>query len=115
MITLANLPQASAQEVFDQVKNHLLKQGGRSVDAEKCRYRSSNGMKCAAGCLIGDKEYDAAIEYCSWDFLVFYKFFAPDSHNELISDLQKVHDNVTVPEWEEALKKVAQKYGLIYG
>jgi len=31
MITLATLDQATAQEVFTQVKDHLLKQGERSL------------------------------------------------------------------------------------
>lgn len=32
MITLKTLPNATAQEVFDQVATHLLTQGEKSVD-----------------------------------------------------------------------------------
>lgn len=36
MITLATLPQATAQEVFDQVKNHLLTQKVRCTNGTIC-------------------------------------------------------------------------------
>ena len=61
MITLKTLPQATAQEVFDQVTQHLLKQGKAARSGTgACRYRvETRGeiLKCAAGCLIADDEY----------------------------------------------------------
>lgn len=58
-ITLATLPQATEQEVFDQVARHLLTQGAfaRIGSAGRCVFRTSSGLKCAAGCLISDEEY----------------------------------------------------------
>ena len=60
MITLKTLPQATAQEVFDQITQHLLQQGkaAKSVTGA-CRYRIETAegiLKCAAGCLIADDE-----------------------------------------------------------
>ena len=56
MITLATLEQATAQQVFTQVKNHLLKQNEKSMINGICAYRGSNGLQCAAGCLMSDEE-----------------------------------------------------------
>jgi hypothetical protein len=53
MITLETLPQATAQEVFDQVATHLLTQRQRSTTKGNCAYRGDDGLKCAAGCLLG--------------------------------------------------------------
>lgn len=56
MITLKTLADATEQEVFDQVANHLLTQMKKSEHTRKnpyeyvnCLYRSSDGLKCAAG------------------------------------------------------------------
>lgn len=64
MITLKTLPQASEQEVLDQIAVHLLTQkqkcnnGKDQTDPNyQCLYRNEEGLKCAAGCLIADDEY----------------------------------------------------------
>jgi len=46
MITLKTLPQATAQEVFDQVARHLLTQGKKSISENNqyCMYRF---LKCS--------------------------------------------------------------------
>ena len=66
MITLKTLPQATAQDVFDHVTQHLLKQGKRSVSSTgACQYRTEQAegvLKCAAGCLITDDEYNSKFE-----------------------------------------------------
>ena len=72
MITLKTLPQATAQEVFDQVAKHLLTQMKKSVakraaesasdSKDYCMYRGFDGTKCAAGCLISDDEYKPEFE-----------------------------------------------------
>jgi len=50
MITLATLHLASAQEVFTQVKNHLLSQNRKSLlSKDICGYRGQYGTACAAG------------------------------------------------------------------
>jgi hypothetical protein len=95
MITLKNLNEASEQEVFDQVAVHLLKQGKVSQNSEGCAYRSSSGLKCAAGCLIADDEYKEWFEQRGWRDLVKDEF-VPEAHGMLIQDLQGVHDNAEV-------------------
>lgn len=113
IITLKTLPQATAQEVYDQVKNHLLTQGKQSKDANRCRYIRGK-LTCAAGCLIGDpklaKEFDKE-ESSAWDDLVVQEL-VPDTHFALILDLQSVHDNYTPSFWKEQLASVAEKHNL---
>lgn len=125
MITLKTLPQASAQEVFDQVKNHLLSQnkkcgekGSSLFQDVDCYYRLFDGelkqtLKCAAGCLISDNEYEEKFEKNSWEELID-EFGFPTKHKLLIGELQMIHDIHDVQEWEESLKKTAIKFNLKY-
>ena len=117
MITLATLDQATAQEVFTQVKDHLLKQGERSLspaDDNNCAYRGAGGKQCAAGCLMTDKEASTIIEGKTWDSLV-QRGKVGHFHNVLISDLQRIHDQYSdVEDWPELLQNLAYRYNLKY-
>lgn len=120
MITLATLPQATAQEVFDQVKNHLLTQNAKSImegangaDGEGCAYRGVRGLKCAAGCLIGDDEYKLSFENRTWGNLLHEQNF-PLHHEALIRRLQYIHDAKDVSNWPYELKELAQEFHLNY-
>lgn len=121
MITLATLKEATEQEVFDQVVNHLRKQGIKSArfeDAgneplEFCMYRSPEGYKCAAGCLIADNEYSATMEGNTWDDLI-ETHGVTDRHCHLIRELQHVHDACGVEYWEKAFERTAERFGLTY-
>jgi len=113
-ITLKNLHLATEQEVFDQVANHLLTQKRKSKDGGiYCKYRDSKGNKCAAGCLISDKEYDETMENISWAQLVEDRY-VPHYHGVLIRDLQIVHDKEYQSRWKSALKRVAKEYKLVF-
>lgn len=112
MITLKTLPQATAQEVFDQVARHLLTQNKRSTNiAEDCVYRGSGGLQCAAGCLIADDEYRPGMEGNSWCGIVA-SGYAPIQHRDLISDLQNLHDTQSTVYWKEELHRTARIWGL---
>ena len=117
LITLATLGQATAQEVFTQVKDHLLKQGKRSMVGgvgSQCAYRGKGGMQCAAGCLMSDEEAEDIPEMQSWGVLINKKYVTA-FHRRLISDLQGLHDNLNnIGEWPELLEQVAYNYGLEY-
>lgn len=104
MITLATLPQATEREVFEQVKAHLLTQNEVSKDVY-CVYRNKEGLKCAAGCLIGDDEYKQEMEYNNWTSLV-KKELVPKKHDILISRLQEIHDNSAPSQWEYKLQEL---------
>lgn len=112
MITLKTLSQATEQEVFDQVSEHLLKQRHASTcEKGKCAYRGVVGLKCAAGCLIADDEYSKAFEHQRWNTLV-YERKVPSAHKELIMHLQRIHDEDNPAYWGEGLKILARKRGL---
>ena len=114
MLTLKTLAKASAQEVFDQVAAHLLKQNAKSVSQPalgQCLYRGPNGVKCAAGCLIGDDEFNDDLNNYAWTYLV-KTGTAPACHSTLIQDLQNVHDKHPVSRWPQKLQEVAHKHGL---
>lgn len=110
-ITLATLPEATEQQVFDQVKNHLLSQMEKAMDADDCAYKSPDGLSCAAGCLISESEYQAEIEGLSWSDLT-YTNFVPNFHKNLICDLQIVHDESDPEDWEDNLKALALERNL---
>ena len=113
MITLKNLNEASEQEVFDQVATHLLTQKKRAAEGEKCKYRTKDGLKCAAGCLLADDEYDPEIEGRDWlGALPLIAYGGGRNHSTLISDLQHVHDETLPIDWFEELDDMANSYRL---
>lgn len=51
----------NAQETFNKVAEHLLRQGRKALERDtpsywgnNCRYRTPDGLACAVGCLIPD-------------------------------------------------------------
>jgi hypothetical protein len=121
-ITLVNLEQATAQQVFDQVANHLLTQmqscrimmehGGFS-----CAYRSADGkLACAAGCLISDEEmaqvYEANCNTGAGWGAIIDALNVSSNHEQLIVRLQIIHDDADPSDWKELLEKEAVQSGL---
>jgi hypothetical protein len=111
------------QEVFNKVRDHMLKQNARSTNVyNRCQYRGDNGLMCAAGCLILDEMYrpdmDAGELELSWGSVCnrypkLRDSISTDSNvHSLISNLQGVHDNILVHNWPEALKNMAIGHGL---
>src|SRR5580704_9862826 len=99
----------NAQAIFNKVCRHLKKQNKHSKDpiSKHCVYRSSNGYKCAIGCLIKDKEYNPSMELNGITTLILDDKLAPASlrkrlgpHIDLLEWLQCVHDNNAVDFWE---------------
>lgn len=112
-ISIRNLESSTAQEVFDFIAAHLLKQNKVSMDKENetCMYRGEGGLKCAAGCLFPD---DAEVaEEADWRGIVSREL-APKTHMYLIQELQAVHDGGEVAHWGVLLKGVARDYCLKY-
>lgn len=114
MITLKTLPQATAQEVFDQVARHLLTQGKKSISENNqyCMYRGFNGTKCAAGCLISDDEYKPEFENHNWLHLSGSNYLVPEEHCYLIMKLQDIHDGHEPEDWRVKLNNLAEESDL---
>ena len=115
MIDLSNLAEATEQQVFNQVKNHLLTQGKKCISDNTCLYRGKydNNLKCAAGCLIAYYQYMPEMEQNDWETLV-KEGIVPSAHSNLIEALQKIHDHHSVEAWPMKLREVAVKYNLQY-
>ena len=102
IISLKNLSSCTAIEVFNHVSKHLLKQNKVAEELKICRYRTLNGLKCAAGSLIADDEYSPDMEGKNWSSLVT-RDMVPKTHERLILELQSIHDTVCPNRWDRAL------------
>lgn len=115
MITLKTLPQATAQEVFDQVVNHLLTQNQACMsycnNVYTCSYKNDEGLKCAAGCFVADEDYHCMMEGKSWKSLVEMGL-APEAHQTSISSYQKLHDEYSPEQWKNLLEEYAKMHAL---
>lgn len=118
-----------AQALFDQIVNGLRAQGGKAevfaIDPSgetvvSCRYRTSDGRKCAAGQALLDEEYDPLMEGNSIGSVLDDESFAPTirqrllPHTGLLFTLQRVHDQAIVMDWEKEFQSAADTYQLIY-
>ena len=115
-ITLANLAEATPQQVFDQVVKHMLTQNKKSSSEDGgCFYRGAENTMCAAGCLIADSEYvekmDSMTTGTSWGDLI-HNNLAPPEHSEFIKWLQHIHDDYEPEKWREALQETANNRNL---
>ena len=96
------------QLVFDTVAKHLLDQGEKSLGFEgECLYRNEQGLKCAAGCLIPDKQYYASLEGIIWSGLILHGRVSKHCES-LISHLQLIHDNNNPDTWLSVLHRTAK-------
>lgn len=116
MITIATLPNHTAQEVFDYIANHLLSQGEKCQDFDDdsspvCVYRNSDNQSCAAGCLFGPGEYKSSHEGNDW-LRLRDKGIVPGFHCGLITALQRIHDTRTADEWYKELNQLAKDLDL---
>lgn len=121
VVTLKNLKDATAQQVFDQVVNHLRKQGVASIckNTGDCLYRHGE-LKCAAGALIADDEYrpemdDQDSPGTSWRSLINRGLVESTLHDTLIGDLQNLHDS-NWPDNERELKfaSLAKRHNVVF-
>ena len=120
-VTIHNLKDSSAQEVYDFIANHLLTQGCKAERSDKalsCVYRleqEGRVLRCAAGCLIPDEDYKAEFEKGgSWKSIV-HGYFPEEGmyHIDLIAALQSLHDSSSMYDWPGALTRVAIDFNLI--
>lgn len=104
IISMSNINDFSLQEIFEYVSNHLLKQNRKSYKEKQlfsgCRYKH-NYLRCAAGCLISDEEYNSEFEGKNFEY-VFRNYFNHINLKsvELITKLQDIHDLSKPEEWK---------------
>lgn len=109
------------QETFDTVVAHLRKQGCRATsEGGQCRYRTTvDGvvLRCAAGCLIPDKQYRDSFEgrqIGGSDLTLNSTILCLGHDILLVRALQVVHDEHYVRDWEHRFQFVANEFGLTY-
>jgi len=104
------------QEVFDRVALHLLTQNKKSEYTEAegtipfCKYRNSEGLSCAVGCLIPDDKYDISIEGGSVESMkvsMILDDLGFGYNTSLLINLQHIHDSFDVDCWEQELRRTA--------
>ena len=113
-------------DVFCYVRSHLLTQNKKSQITEQdddidemsntfCAYRSPDGLSCAVGCLIEDNHYSVGLEKNNvTDMAVKAAIIKslPDweFNEELLGDLQYVHDVVSIEKWEAHLTILSSNF-----
>ena len=118
-VTLDNLKESSAQEVFDWIVYNLLMQNEKSAvftTRQDCRYRAQRGIKvlrCAAGWIMTDAQYQSSWEGKSW-YYIAAELHMSEHHQDLVDRLQTIHDWMgTSPEnWPSAFKSLAERTSL---
>jgi hypothetical protein len=109
------------QEVFDIVARHLLTQGRRAAvdlgynDGQlNCLYRTPEGLKCAAGCLIPDEAYDESMEGIMIGSLIHNgtKLAHLKPFMMLLNRLQGAHDEAEDDDFMPGLIDVARRHDL---
>lgn len=118
-ITIHNLKDSTAQEVYDFIAHHLLTQNERVPVWQEgwsptSRYKiEKNGkvLRCAVACLIPDECYQD--KFASF-FNIFYKVMKDyPRHSLLLISLQLLHDKSPVEHWSTELTGLARENGLI--
>ncbi len=107
------------QEIYDKVRKHLLTQNKKALNPEgtRCRYRAtSDGARCAIGCLIPDELYSLNMEGegVSPGFIDKYHLndLFPVESFGLLRSLQATHDLNYPCHWKECLDIIANAYNL---
>lgn len=103
----------NAQEIFDTVASHLLHQNKQCKGEDGyCKYRNSEGLKCAIGALIPEDKYSLKMEEepitCVMEGVLDWF-----THHNLLMDLQKCHDTLDPKDWKSELYQISAKHGLV--
>jgi len=102
------------KQLFKTVAEHLLNQQEQSEKGGLCMYRGPYGNTCAVGCLISDEAYTTKLEGLAVGAKLVVKALntslndsLTESDIDLLIDLQNIHDNFLVEDWEVRLDNLA--------
>ena len=108
----------SKQETFNQAYTHLMKQGRKSENDTLCLYRykliTGEVLKCGAGIFITDEQYTPKMESTIVDDpgLVRDTIINNGHDIDLVTEIQAIHDNIAVANWEKHLINLATRHNL---
>ncbi len=94
----------SKQETFDTVARHLITQGVPARDQFGCRYKTTDGLLCAVGCLIPATEYNSTMEGQGLDHVRAHSPSVALHDQLLLMDLQLLHDTSEIDNWLPEVK-----------
>ena len=102
------------ESVFEFVRQHLLNQGQKSEGVSSCFYKKNNGLSCAIGCLIENEFYVDNLEFKNGDDPIVIDAVKKSLPNWVINknmllDLQVIHDEYEVEEWEFRLQELEEQ------
>lgn len=128
-ITIDGFEELTAQQVFDMSLAHVRKTRQPSLHKETghCAY---SGIGCAASVFLKEKHRKEADELgdASWYALTNFAKVVPETHTNLVQELQHCHDQSTkgishekwsttagfMKGFENRMKNVAEDFGLQY-
>ena len=115
----------STQDVFDVIAWNLLRQNARARevhgDRSYCRYRASDGRRCAIGFILPDEVYHHTLEGLAARDLAHQLINTNFGHDfakllyrdlDMLTALQKMHDRSPPAWWAVELSMIARRYGL---
>jgi len=111
----------SVRKIFYKVEKHLLKQNERAEFRGSCQYRTDLGLSCAVGCLMTDDIYRPSFEGESVRDRYIMEALTPivgsnkDKRNHklyLLRELQRVHDDSPVEDWERDLAQLKLEFDI---
>ena len=106
-ITLETLEACEAQELFDQIVEHLLKQNKRSVNAQnEPAYYGLDGCKCPVGSLIPEDKYQKDFEGKGF-YYVLLKLSLPRAYEWMMDRFEDIHYESPPEQWGDELKAMA--------
>lgn len=110
------------QEIYNKVRDHLLKQGRRAAglrfDEPACLYLNANGDRCAIGCLIPDGHPGLGFRGAVFQLLDTYPDLRDQlgakcgADDEFLHGLQRLHDAHYPVQWAQMLSQFAERNGL---
>ncbi len=116
------------QEVFDTVRTKMKEQGEPSFESNACRMRTTDGLRCAYGCLLTDEEV-AETPNLTVSRMYEGGCLLPRFHDcvKLLQEPQNAHDEeaynrrrdgMDSPSWHERFEKaclsISNRYNLEY-
>jgi hypothetical protein len=105
----------NTQDAFNTIVAHLRQQGKPAKFHSCCRYRLED-LKCAIGCLIPDSMYVPGMEGRRVSELLMnfpdLNEHLADVNLSMLLDIQLIHDNLLVSDWEPGFVHMAHDYNL---
>ena len=107
----SDLKYMTEQEVFARSASHMLNQNEQCTsDQHGCLYRDTAGKMCAAGVFLSDDEAMRFNIGKGWADIS--RTMGKTKHDDMITELQMIHDDEDVSMWVDLLYRIAERFGV---